>query len=82
MGSNAFLEFFAYHGDLVIVTFLDHAMGDSPVVCVVPGWIVAEDEDCIKLRTWWAGGCDDDDANHEHVVIIKSAIRGMEIRSS
>ena len=32
MGSNAFLEFFAYHGDLVIVTFLDH--GNTQLVKV------------------------------------------------
>jgi hypothetical protein len=76
---SAPLNFFAHHGDLVLVTFLDHATGDEAIICHVPGWIVAEEELTIKLRWWQCGGEAEDGTNHEHVTIVKSTIIHFEI---
>lgn len=71
---SAPLNYFEFHGDVVAVRFLDHALGEEAFDCEVFGVLVFEDEKLIRIRYWHCHDKADDDTNHEHIVIIKSAI--------
>lgn len=61
-------------GKLVFVRFDDHAEGEEIFKCVVFGAVVFEDEKVIRIRNWHCEEKPDDNFNHEHYSILKSAI--------
>lgn len=64
-------------GDLIIVYFYDHAMGDSPVLIKAVGWLAKDSAKYIVLNTWDLPEFQDLDnkkMNAELCTIVKSNI--------
>ena len=74
-------NYFHLHGEIVQVVLLDHAIDDRPFACTVFGILVEEDELTIKIRYWHCNEKEDDDHNHEHIVIVKGAIEEVRLLS-
>lgn len=58
------------------VRFIDHAIGDSTVVCEMCGWFLKETKDSVTF-TWWLVDTEHEgtfEANLEEVSLVKGAI--------
>ena len=65
----------------VMITFLDHALMESPCVCKAMGWLSKEDNDSVQL-CYWDLISDDRElrkANNEFFSVVKSAIRDVRL---
>jgi hypothetical protein len=64
-------------GKIVQVFFWDHALGDDLFECAMFGVLVEETDTALKIRYWHCVGVEEEDSNHEHGFILKSAITGI-----
>ena len=58
------------------VKFYDHALGDSPAIMNVVGWLISEDDKFVTLSHWLMDTeCPDEQRNNmEFSCILKSCI--------
>jgi hypothetical protein len=66
-------------GKIAHVVFDDHAENSTIIRCEVWGKVIHVDDSQIVIRSWNCVDMPNDDSNHEHFSLVKSAIKHFKV---
>jgi len=61
-------------GELYLIRFYDHCIGDTLLECEVVGWVFYDDEKTVRVTFWHIDDEEWKGENKEPVTILKSTI--------